>query len=81
MENVAQKRFSTGSINATIWTNKALKEGREITFSTVSFGRRYQDKEGSWKTTNSLRANDLPKAVVVLNKAYEYLTLKKTEES
>ena len=81
MENIAQKRFSTGAINATIWTNKALKEGKEVTFSTVSFGRRYQDKDGSWKTTSSLRTADLPKAVVVLNKAYEYLTLKKTEES
>ncbi len=81
MENTIQKRFSTGSINATIWANKTINEGEEVSFSTISFGRRYQDKEGSWKTTNSLRVLDLPKAVMVLNKAYEYLTLKENQES
>jgi hypothetical protein len=28
-----------------------------------------------WKSTTSLRTNDLPKAVLVLNKAYEYVLL------
>ena len=31
-----------------------------------------------WKSTASLRVNDLPKAALVLNKAYEYLVLRST---
>jgi hypothetical protein len=34
------------------------------------------DKEGNWQTTSSLRVGDIPKATLVLNKAYEYLMLK-----
>ena len=36
----------------------------------------YTDKDGNWKSTNSMRINDLPKAALVLNKAYEYLVIK-----
>ena len=46
-------------------------------FKTVSFDRRYMDKQsGQWKSTNTLRVGDLPKAAMVLQKAYEYLILK-----
>lgn len=81
--NMPETRFSTGAVSATVWKNKGLKkDGQEVEFRTISFGRRYQDKEGNWKSTNSLRINDLPKAVVVLNEAYRYLILKeKTDPS
>ena len=36
----------------------------------------YKDKDGVWKSTNSLRVNDLPKAILVLNKAFEYISIK-----
>lgn len=70
------KRFSTGAISATIWLNTTLKNGKELAFNTVSFERRYKDKEGNWKSSNSLRQSDLPKALVVLRRAYEHLVLK-----
>jgi len=68
------KKFTTGGITATIWLNPGVKEG--TTYNTVSFQRTYKDKEGNWKSTSSLRTNDLPKAVMVLEKAYEHLILK-----
>ena len=38
-----------------------------------------KDKNDEWQHTNSLRVNDLPKAALVLNKAYEYLVLRDTD--
>jgi hypothetical protein len=35
---------------------------------------RYKDKTGRWKGTNSLSLNDIPKAILALQKAFEYLT-------
>lgn len=76
-KNTPEKRFSTGGINATIWKNSAVnKAGEPVEFNTVSLQRRYKDKEGNWKSSTSLRINDLPKAALVLNKAYEFLVLK-----
>lgn len=70
-------KFSTGAIQVTVWNNEAQsKTGEKTEYKSVSFGRRYKDKNGEWKSTNSLRINDLPKAVVLLNKAFEYLVLK-----
>lgn len=67
------KKFSSGAVQAAIWENEG-KEGKP--FYSVSIDRRYKDKNDEWQSTNSLKANDLPKAALVLNKAFEYLTLK-----
>ena len=76
-KNMPEKKFSTGAISATVWKNEGVsKRGEATSFSSVSIQRRYSDKEGNWKSTSNLRINDLPKAALVLTKAYEYLVLK-----
>jgi hypothetical protein len=79
-KNLPEKKFSTGAISATIWNNQAVqqKTGEKVAYKTISLQRRYKDKTGEWKSTNYLRLNDLPRASLVLNKAYEYLLLKET---
>jgi len=70
-------KFSTGALQVTVWKNQGQsKTGESSEYKTISFGRRYKDTKGDWKSTNSLRVSDLPKAVVLLNKAFEYLVLK-----
>lgn len=65
-------KYSIGTINVAVWENKKNEGG---TFNTVTINRRYKDKE-EWKNSNSLRLNDIPKAIMALNKAYETLSLK-----
>ncbi|MFH2019949.1 MAG: hypothetical protein ABIJ34_00915 [archaeon] len=76
--NAPEKKFRSGGICATVWKNQSVKDGKVVEFRTVSFDRNYQDKEGEWNTTNSLRVNDLPRASLVLQKAYEYVALRET---
>ncbi len=77
-KNLPEKDFRAGPVRATVWKNVSKAEdGR--TYSTVSIERSYKDQNGEWQKTTSLRLNDLPKASLVLSKAYEYLTLQKTE--
>ncbi|MGV8168644.1 MAG: hypothetical protein ACP5N3_01160 [Candidatus Nanoarchaeia archaeon] len=71
------QKFKAGSVSATIWVNQGTdNEGKPTTYKTIAFERSYLDKEGNWQTTNSLRSSDLPKAILVLTKAYEHLMLK-----
>lgn len=78
--NKPKKKFSTGAISATIWQNQGTrKTGESVSFNTVSLQRGYKDKEGNWKSTSTLRINDIPKAILVLQKAYEHLTLRELE--
>lgn len=72
-----EKKYRVGSISATIWLNSRKdKEGNLSQFRTISFERSYKDKDDEWQSTNSLRVGDLPKARLVLEKAYEYIMLK-----
>ena len=71
-----EKKFRSGAISATVWANQATtKEGKTVEYKTVSFERRYKDAKDEWQSTHSLRLNDLPRAKLVLEKAFEYLAL------
>ncbi|NJL44473.1 MAG: hypothetical protein HC945_04145 [Nitrosarchaeum sp.] len=78
--NPPVKKFRAGALTATIWENtNTTSDGRTEGYRTVTFERSYKDKDNSWKTTNTLRMNDLPRAALVLQKAYEYLALQDAE--
>lgn len=81
-KNRPEKKFRAGPVSATIWSNNNLdKDGKIVAYRTVSFERCYKDKNDAWQTTHSLRLNDLPKAALVLQKAYEFLALADTGEA
>ena len=67
------KKFQAGGIQVAVWENEGSENGN---YNTVSFDKRYKDKEGNWQSTKSLNVNDIPKAVAALNQAYQYLVLK-----
>lgn len=80
--NIPEKKFSAGGLNATVWQNQGKnKEGLDVSYRTVTFQRRYKDKNGEWQSTSTLRINDLPKASLILEKAYEYLVMKDMQEA
>ena len=80
--NIPEKKFSTGGLIATVWENQGKnKGGLDVSYKTVSFQRRYMDKDGEWQSTNTLRINDLPKASLVLQKAFEYLVMKEMQNA
>jgi hypothetical protein len=36
------------------------KQFKRLSVYTVAFERNYKDRAGNWKSTNSLRVNDIP---------------------
>ncbi|MBT4871005.1 MAG: hypothetical protein HON47_05510 [Candidatus Diapherotrites archaeon] len=66
------KKVKVGGIEAAVWENTS-KEGNK--YFTTSMERNYKDGE-EWKKTNSLRSTDLPKAILALQKAFEFTMLK-----
>ena len=65
--------FKVGAVRAAVFRNIIEKNGRSIPLPKVAIEVRYKDKTGQWNGTNSLSLNDLPKAILALQKAYEYL--------
>ena len=71
-----EKKFRAGSVSATVWINTNEKGS----FPSVQLGRSYLDKEKNWKETSSFGINDVPKAIVVLNEAYRYVSMREKEK-
>ena len=81
-KNVPEKRFSTGVITATVWQNQGKgRNGEIVAYRTVSLQRSYKDKNGVWQHANSMRVNDLPRATLVLQKAFENLVIREQNAS
>ena len=72
--------FKVGAVRASIFRNVIQKNGRSIPLPKVVIEVRYKDKTGQWQGTNSLSLNDLPKAVLALQKSFEYLMEHKQPE-
>jgi len=68
-----EKTFKVGAVRASIFRNTIEKNGQSIPLPKVVIEVRYKDKMGQWQGTNSLSLNDLPKAILALQKAFEYL--------
>ena len=65
--------FKVGAVRASVFRNIIQKNGKSIPLPKVAIEVRYKDKTGQWNGTNSLSLNDLPKAILALQKAFEYL--------
>jgi hypothetical protein len=78
-KNMPLKSFKAGAIKATLWENP-IKEGEGV-FNTISLDRVFKTKDGKWQNTTCLRVQDLPKATMVLNKAYEFLVLNSVQNA
>ena len=72
------KKFKAGGVTATVWKGVSPKGA---TYFNVQLGRSYKDKDNNWKTTSSFRESDVPKAVVLLQKAYEYVISQQTNSA
>lgn len=71
-----ERKFRAGAISATVWKNERLKQnGESFTAHTVSLERSYKDKSGQWKSTSSFRPQDLPKARLVIDEAFKFISL------
>ena len=72
--------FKVGAVRASVFRNAIEKNGKLIPLPKVVIEVRYKDKAGKWQGTNSLSLNDLPKATLALQKAFEYLMEHKQPE-
>ncbi len=73
--NKPEKKFSCGSISASIWANTKVVSGEKVKIYSVTINKAYKEGE-EWKYTNSFNIEDLPKVALVANEAYKYMRLR-----
>jgi hypothetical protein len=68
-----EMRFRFGRCETAVFANEIERNGGSVKVKNVSFQKRYRSPDGTWKTTHSLDVNEIPKAILALSKAYEYV--------
>ena len=81
MSSKPEKVFKVGPVRASVFFNAIQHNGRTAMLPKVVIEVRYKDKTGQWRGTNSLSLNDLPKAILALQQAYEFLATKKDAQT
>lgn len=71
--------FKVGAVRAAIFRNTLQRGNRTISIGKVILEVRYRDSDGQWKSTHSMSANEIPKAILALQKAYEHLMCRPSE--
>ena len=69
------KKYKSGSIEASIWSNEKQTDNGKVEFKTVSLRRSWKEGDQWRDQTINLRKNDIIKMVLVLQKAQEELFL------
>ena len=72
-----EKRFKAGACAATVFANEQA-EGKDV-LRSVSLQRVYKDREANFKYTTSFHVRDVPKAILVLCRAYAHLALEERD--
>ncbi len=76
------KEFRAGTVAAAIWESKAPVNGKSYAQYSIRVQKRYRDdKAGQWKTTSYFRPDELPKLALVVSRAFEFLTLRESDET
>ena len=67
------KTIMVGPARATIFMNTVTKAGKPFQMPKVAFEIRYKTPSGHWQGTTSMTLAELPKAILALQQAYQYL--------
>jgi hypothetical protein len=69
-----EKIIMVGPCRVSIFRNVCLKDGKEIQIPKVLLEVRYKDKHGRWRGTHAMSLHEIPKAILALQKAFEWVT-------
>ena len=73
------KSFSTGNIQASIWRNEIEQDGQTVVRQSVRIQKQYKNDKGEWQNTDYYFPDDLPKLILVAQKAFDFVSLRANE--
>ena len=71
------KQFrAKGNIVASIWKNEVVQDGRTQERYSVQIRKQYKKENGEYQETNRFFPDELPRLVLVAQKAYAHITIR-----
>ena len=75
------KDFRAGHIQASIWRNEVQKDGQTILRYSVRIQKQFRKDDSSYEGTNYFFPDELPKLLVLSQRAYEYIVLTESKDA
>ncbi|MHC4353328.1 MAG: hypothetical protein ACYS0H_11500 [Planctomycetota bacterium] len=75
------KDFRAGNIQASIWRNEVEKEGQTVIRHSVRIQKQFKNDGGDYQETPYYFPDDLPKLILVAQRAFEFITLKESKDA
>ena len=70
------KKITAGQVNVALWENEIEVDGESKTVLKATVSRRYKDKDGEWKSSQSFSRNEIPLAIYCLARAFDVIVSK-----
>lgn len=74
------KDFRSGNIQASVWRNEADKDGQIVVRHSVRIQKQFRNEGGDYQETNYYFRDDIPKLILVAQKAFEFIALSESKE-
>jgi hypothetical protein len=74
------KKFQAGGISCSLWENEIQMNGEAKAVLKATVERRYKDRNGEWKSSNSYSRNEIPLVIHALEQAFSYMLQKRGTE-
>lgn len=75
-----EAEFRAGLISASVWRNEMQQDGQTVVRYSIRPQKRYRKDDGSYTDTETYFPEDLPKLILVIQKSYEFTTLKERKD-
>lgn len=69
------KKVKSGSVTATVWKNEIVVNGDVKDVFSIDVTRVYKSGD-EWKTTTTMRSQDLPRVKMLLDVVYAFIEVK-----
>lgn len=75
------KDFRCGNCQASVWRNEVEKNGQTVVRHSVRIQKRFRKDDGDYQDTNYYFRDDLPKLILVAQKAFEFISLAESKDA
>lgn len=75
------KDFRSSNIQASVWRNEVEKDGKIEVRLSVRIQKQFRNDSGDYQETPYYFRDDLPKLILVAQKAFEFIALAESKEA
>ena len=75
------KDFRCGGVQASVWRNEVEKNGQTVVRHSVRIQKQFRKEGGDYENTEYYFPDELPRLILVAQRAYDYVTLVESKDS